>query len=342
MTIDLSTLDTRAFRGPEGRLVRAVVKSPRLADMLPEAEIKTALTAYNAARASAEAAKAIPVAEFDPAAMLAPKFEAGETIDPVELIEQLAAMETKNQQRARAVAVIAATPDSYAYKVVALVRASVDRFYDALADQLDELLDRAAVIAAKLDGIDNGDDALDAGLGEDWQALKACAAEYRDLRESHVELLQVEDISNFTSNSIGRALAFWGRIEVAYPNLADLMANGTQGPLVGFHREPLPFAPADHTGLAHFLFAVRQRDTLEPHVATPSEVADRRAALHAASQPGGVTPEQSRLAREYGGNERAMDNSSIARQVRSAGAAQRAMHGDGMVIDGVVVGARRG
>jgi hypothetical protein len=43
MTIDLSTLDTRAFRGQDGRLVRAVVKSPRLAAMLPEAEIKAAL-----------------------------------------------------------------------------------------------------------------------------------------------------------------------------------------------------------------------------------------------------------------------------------------------------------
>jgi hypothetical protein len=331
MTIDLSTLDTRAFRGQDGRLVRAVVKSPRLAAMLPEAEIKAALSAYNAARASAEAAKAIPVEEFDPAAMLAPKFEAGETIDPVAFIEQLAAMDAKNQQRARAVSVLAAAPDSYAYKIVALVLASVDRLYDALADELDELLERAAVIAAKLGGIDTADAALDAGLGEDWLALKACAAEYQDLRASHCDLLQAEDTNNTTPGSIGRALAFWGRIEVAYPNLADLMVNGTQGSLVGFKREPLPFAPADFTDLAHFLFAVRQRDALEPHVARPSEVSDRRAALYAEAQPEGQQREPGRLATEYGGELAAAERSNVARRARNAGAERRAVDGAGLI-----------
>ena len=87
---------------------------------------------------------------------------------------------------------------------------------------------------------------------------------------------------------------------------------------------------------------MRQRDALEPHVARPSEIDDRRAALYAATQPDAVKPEQSRLARENGGNERAMNDSSIARQARAAGADQRALHGDGMVIDGVAVGVRRG
>ena len=328
MAIDLSTLDTRAFRGPEGRLVRAVVKSPRLATMLPEAEITAAFTAYNAARASAEAAKAIPVEEFDAPAMLAPKFEAGETIDPVEFIEQLAAMEAKNQQRARAVSLLDAIPETYVYRIVALVQASVDGFYDQLDQELQSLLDEAEEVLASMPGVTGAESAIRAEKHAEWARWLSLHEDYQALRRDHMELLHASDSSgNFASGRPAIGYAYIRQLDDAIPNFITTLGDG------GRTSDRLPFAVLDPADPGHWMAAVAERALLDPAVEYADEAIERAGAatVRAAEQEPGVQPEPGRLAQMYGSNERAMTHSHVARRARSAGADLRAQASRGLV-----------
>jgi hypothetical protein len=276
--MDLSTI---RFTADDSRLVRAVKSSPRLTALLP-AELEALVTAHDTAVATAAAVAKIKKAEpVDFLDLLDKDLRAGKQPDPAALVKQYASAQREAEETKAVVQRLSGLPNHYRQEITRAIQDSAATMYDDLADQLDDVLDRGTALVAKLDGINTADEALDADRGDEWKALKALSAEYADLRDAHLALARAEDTANFSPGSVGVALLFFGAVETAIPNVVDLIARGTDGGLVGFIRDGLPFPVADYRDLAHFLAVIRGRNILQPHIARPAETGDRRAALYA-------------------------------------------------------------
>jgi hypothetical protein len=209
---------------------------------------------------------------------------------------------------------------------VSVIKDAAPTFYLDLADDLDSVLDRGTALLADLGSVSSAEEALDAGKGDAWLALKALAGEYVEIRDAQMALIRSEDTSNFPPGSFAVALAMFAGITTAIPNVEDLIVNGTDGGLVGFKRAPLPWPVADYTDPLHFLAVLRQRNVLQPHVVSAAEASALRAALHEAPQDG-VQREPGRLAQEYGGEEAAVRDSYIAQRVRTQDPARFVLEG---------------
>jgi hypothetical protein len=184
VTIDLFPVH---FNRDDAALVRAVQRHPRLAALLP-AGIEPLVVAYVTSKGTAAAVGQLTVEAPDFEAMLDADMKAGKRPEPADLVEKYAAAQSRAEQTRAVAQQIGVLPHKYKAQIVAEIREAAATFYDDLADQLDELLDKAAPVVAKLDGIDTADEALDADLGEEWKALKALAAENAEIRDGHLAL----------------------------------------------------------------------------------------------------------------------------------------------------------
>jgi len=328
--IDLTPIH---FSGDDDKLVRAIKQHPRLSALLP-AGIQPFVTAYVTARATAAAVKQLKADTPDYATLLDADLKAGKQPDAAELVKKYSAAQRAAADTQAVADRLSALADSHRYQVIREAQAAAATFYKDLADQLDDILDRGAPLVAALDGINSADQALDAEREKDWRALKALAAELAEVRAAQMALIRAKDSSNFPPGSLNVVLAMFDGAEAAMPGPADLIAGGVEA----FRRVDLGWPAADYRDPLHLLAVLRNRNVLQPAVARGEEVFDRRAALLAEATPEGQQREPGRLALEYGGNERAMDRSSVARQLRAAGPAKRAREAELRAQFGLPVG----
>jgi len=294
--MDLSTI---RFSADDSRLVRAVKSSPRLTALLPATELEELVTAHDTAVANAAAVGKLRTESVDFLDLLDKDLRAGKKADPAALVAKVAAAESE-AAAIRAVAQrLSELPNHYRQAVVRLVQDSAETMWLDLADQLDAVIARGTELLNALGGATNADDAIDAGVADAWSAMKLAAADYRDIRAAQLSLARAEDTLNFAPGSLGVALLFFASVEAAIPNLVDRPANGTNGGLVGFVREGLPFPVTDHQDLQHFLAVARNRNVLEPHIARPAEISDRRAAMFEETADEGLPTPRTRAAVDW-------------------------------------------
>jgi hypothetical protein len=304
--------------GIDEKAARVVQKHPRLTAMLP-ATVDELVTGFLGAKALAAAVKDLPVESVDLTADLDASLRAGEIPDAADLVENYAAAQRKAAEVRAVVEQLSALPVRYVSDIVRMIADEVLVMPDVLSEELNELLDRAEPVVAKLDGIDSADAALDAGLGDDWLALKDLTTEYDDLRQAHVALARLDDTANMAPGSVGLALVLFGGIEDVVPDLPRRLTGQVRNAITGEAITALPFPIFDFRDPAHLLAVVRHRAVLDPHVARPSKVGDRRDAAYEAGEPTDFQPEPGRLAQEYGGEESVLRHSRVARRVRSQG-----------------------
>lgn len=314
----MSTSLTSISFGINEKAARAVQKHPRLVRLLPAA-IDELVTGLHGAEALAASVKAVQVETVDFQALLDADLRSGKTPDALKLIDDFAAADRKASE-VRAVAEhLAALPVYYVNEIVHVINDEIPTMPDVLAEELDELLDRAEPVVAQLDGIDSADAANDAEKDAEWRQLKTLAAEYADLRAAQIDLARLEDPLNLTPNSVGVALVTLGGIENVVPDLARRLAGQVINAITGSAITDLPFPLFSFRDPEHLLALVRHRAVLKPHVARPAEIAERRTALHEASESAGAQPESRRLAQEYGGELNAARHSGVARRARNQG-----------------------
>src|SRR3712207_708296 len=188
--IDLTPIH---FSGDDAKVVRVIQQHQRLSALLP-AGIEPLVTAYVTAKATAaEVAKLKKADAPDFGALLDADLKAGRQPDAADLVKKYAAAQREAAEIRVVVAQLDALPARYHADVVREVQAAAETIPEALADDLDEILDRAAPLVADLDGINSADQALDARRGDAWLALKALTAEYAEVRDAQLALNRAED-----------------------------------------------------------------------------------------------------------------------------------------------------
>ena len=272
MNIDLTPIH---LSGDDAKVVRVIQQHQRLSALLP-AGIEPLVTAYVTAKATAaEVAKLKKADAPDFGALLDADLKAGRQPDAADLVKKYAAAQREAAEIRAVVAQLEALPARYHADVVREVQAAAETLPEALADDLDEILDRGAPLVAGLDGINSADQALDAGRGESWLALKALTAQYAEVRDAQLALNRAEDSANYPPGSPNVVLAMFAGAEDAFPGLAGLIDRG----LDAFRRADLGWPAADYREPLHLLAVLRHRNVLRPHIAGASEVSARREAL---------------------------------------------------------------
>jgi hypothetical protein len=320
--------------GIEDKLARVVKRHKRLQAILP-AEVAELVRALVTVKATAEAVAALEVETVDFATELDAGLRAGVQPDAAELVQRYATTQRASDEVRAVRAQVNALPPRYAADIVRVINDAALTFPDELADQLDQLLDDAAPLAAQLDGIDSADAALEAGAGDAWLALKVTAADYADLRAAQIDLARVEDAASVTPGSVGLALLMFGGIERVVPDLARRLTGQVRNAITGEAITALPLLLFELDSPLHLLAVLRDRDLLQPIVARPSEIAERRTALHEASELVGAQPDRTRST-QLGG-----EHAAVAAMSQRARNSPPAPLGAPMDMGGVIVGQRR-
>ncbi|MGR7025680.1 hypothetical protein [Geodermatophilus sp. URMC 62] len=309
----MSSLSAIQF-GIDEKAARVVQKHPRLAAMLP-AEVDELVTGFLSAKALAAAVSDLQVESVDLTDELDASLRAGEVPDAAELVDRYATAKRKADELRAVRAELAALPVRFVSDIVRMINEEVRVMPDVLAEELDELLDRAAEVVAQLDGIDSAEAAVDAEKAAEWRQLKTHAAELAELRSAQIALARLEDPLNLTPGSAGLALLLFGGIERVVPDLARRLTSQVRNAITGDAITTLPFPLFDLGSPLHLLAVLRNRNLLQPHVARPEEIAERLAAVHGASEPAAVQPDRTRSA-QLGGEHEAMRD--MSRRARNA------------------------
>ncbi|MGR7027322.1 hypothetical protein [Geodermatophilus sp. URMC 62] len=308
-----SSLSSIQF-GIDEKAARVVQKHPRLTAMLP-AEVDELVTGFLGAKALAAAVSDLPVESVDLTDEVDASLRAGEVPDAAELVDRYATAKRKADELRAVRAELAALPVRFVSDIVRMINEEVRVMPDVLAEELDELLDRAAEVVAQLDGIDSAEAAVDAEKAAEWRQLKTLAAEYADLRQAQVALARLENPLNLTPGSVGLALIMFGGIERVVPDLARRLTSQVRNAITGEAITALPFPLFDLGSPLHLLAVARSRAVLEPHVVHPSEIAERLAAVHAAAELPGVQPTRT-SSDQLGGEHEAVQ--VLSRRARNA------------------------
>jgi hypothetical protein len=246
------------------RLTALVLKTPGLLAVVPTAELEPLFTAYAGAERAIGAARSLPIegttglrAEVDA------RLRAGEDIDPTALVLQVAEAQAAQNRRDQTLSLLASLPRDYSAEIVAVVESYSDDFWAALSADLADLLDRAAVVVADLDGVTDAESAIEAGKATEWATLRGLVREYGTLRRTHADLLRAESTAAASNATLARAY-FAGLNDTAPVTTATSDLHGR------------PVAPPlayllEVDSVRHLLAAVQQRDTLRPHVGRGSE-----------------------------------------------------------------------
>jgi hypothetical protein len=293
VTIDLSPIH---FSGDDAKVVRAIRQHPRLSALLP-AGIEPLVTGYVTAKATAAAVEKLKKADApDFAALLDADLKSGKQPDAAALVKQYATAQREAAEIRAVVTQLNALPARYHADIVREVQAAAETFPEALADDLDEILDRGAPLVAALDGINNADQAMDAERENDWRTLKALTVEYAEVRDAQMALLRAEDTAAYPPGSPNVLLAMFAGAEDLFPGLGDLIDRG----LDAFRRADLGWPATDYTSPLHLLAVLRHRNVLQPCVARASEVGARRDALYDELSGGGNPAPKAREPRDWG------------------------------------------
>ena len=244
-----------------GRLIRAVFKSPRLTSALPASfdELTSALTA---AKAAAEEARRMPVPSDDLADELDATLRAGGSVDVADLLTRVGAAETARAHREAALKLIEGLPLRYKNELIKLVMDAEDALYEKLSADLDALLDAAEAVVARLGSVSTSDEAVDAGLADDWRELRRLADAYKAIRADHASLLHATSDGAGSPEALARL--YFAGIDVTVMRTArDLLGQTTTA----------SFDPLSMTSET-LLEIVKRRAELSPRIGRPGDDAD--------------------------------------------------------------------
>src|SRR4051794_33530700 len=111
---------------PETRLVRTVLASERLLDVLPQDRLDELCQAHASAEAALAAARALPVPADDLTAELDAAHRAGKPIDAAALVARLGAAQAAKDNRDAALRLLATFPSRYSGEIVRLIVNATD------------------------------------------------------------------------------------------------------------------------------------------------------------------------------------------------------------------------
>jgi hypothetical protein len=264
---------------PDGRLVRAVLASPRLMAAIPAGPLDKLVTAHDAATKAASAARRLPVEDNDFAAEIDAAYRAGRAVDPADLLARMGAAQAATGERKAALRLLGSFPERYEAAMIREIASHLPAYYAALGSDLGDLFDRAEPLVAKLGGINTADEAWDAGLSPEWAEVRALTREYSALRATHLALFQAEEQANYANGAPLPGKEMWGFAMFAnVDQCVDDYVRIVRGTVTGMDGRPvavpLPWPVLDPSSLEHFLRAVRDRAALQPHVGTMDEALD--------------------------------------------------------------------
>jgi len=260
------------FQNPTDRekLARLVLDSPRLLGVIPAEELAPLFTAYTGAVKATDAARLLPAEGANVAAEVDAALRAGQEIDAADLLTRVGQAQVARDHRERTLALLGALPSGYREDIVRVVEDNADAYWTALSADLANLLDRAAVVVADLDGVDNAEDAITEGKATEWATLRGLVQEMAELRRTHAALVRIEEPAAAVPARLVR-LYFAGLDDVAQVTEHARTLSG--------HPVAPPMAHLLETeSTAHLLAAVRQRAQLRPHVGRPG-TSDAEAAI---------------------------------------------------------------
>ncbi|MCZ2810216.1 hypothetical protein O2W15_02090 [Modestobacter sp. VKM Ac-2979] len=256
-----------------GRLVRTVFASARLMAVLPP-EFDTLTTALTAAIKAAAEARQTPVPADDLAAEVDATLRAGGSVDVADLISKLGVAETARAHRNAAVKLLAEAPARYRDELVQVIVDSSDALYDALAEDLDTVLNDAEEIAAKLGGVTSAEEAVDNGLADEFAALRRLARRHDEVRKDHRDLLNAaNDLYRREGGRVLLARTMYAGIGSAWPRYAEELRGHATADLTGRVVSSAPFDPFG-SSTDDLLLVVRHRATLSPRIGRPGDEAD--------------------------------------------------------------------
>lgn len=267
------------FRADQ-RLVRAVVRSPRLTSFVPAAKLEPLLAQYAAAKSAADTANAIRLDDVDVRVQTQQAIDRGETVNVPAAFKSMADQAAQAAAHSEARSFFAGLPDQYAPKIAALIHASERQLFEGLSGQLTALLDEAEGVAAELDGAFEAEAAMDADKIPAFTRWRDLARAYADLRADHTKLLGAAG----NAQTDDWPFAFFANPEMGDPDLTRRVREGA--PRSGWRTSAYePFPMADATSRDHFVAAVTLRSLLEPHVGTAEEARAARTAAYRAHNP---------------------------------------------------------
>jgi hypothetical protein len=207
-------------------LAYTVAGNPRLVALLPAEELAELVERHDrAVQIAAEAAR-VPIVQDDPAAKVREALASGEDVDVPALVTGMIEAKVAEVGRRDVLAFFASLASGPKQDIAALITDSEDALYAGLSEQLDAVLDEGQAALRELGGVRTADDAIDAGLGEQWQHLRAAAGEYADIRDSNLALLRVADSANFSPRSLGVGFAFFANLDAAEPAYTHIQQHG--------------------------------------------------------------------------------------------------------------------
>lgn len=250
-----------------GRLSYAVYQSELLTNLLEEG-LEPLLDAYERAAKLAEEASAISFDADDAADEVRAALRTGAEVDVPAAVSRMAAARAAKADHEAAVTFFRTLPDAAHQEIRNFIVAHEDDLRDGLADQLSDVLDRAEAVAADLGNVHDGDAAIEAGVTDQWSAIKDLARTYHDIRAAQIALLRAEDAQ--VSGPMVTANAFFGGLAEVDPAFAEELRSKPSN-LMGQSATNSPFDVLATNTLGHFRYVVDHRAQLSPHVISAEE-----------------------------------------------------------------------
>lgn len=257
----------------DGKLAYAVSRSERLTALLPADELEPLLALHaRATRLAAEAADA-PAEAANAEAEVLEALRSGEDVDVADVLARMAHAGAITAAHQQALRFFAALPGKAHQEIRRLITDSEDDLYSGLSDQLTAVLDEAEAVLLDLGTATTAEAAMDAGVIDSFIKFRALADAYASIRDAHRSLLTASGNEQVTGSRQALGVAYFRRILQALPTFADKPEPGLlRGTTAA--SAPTGFDALDTGSREHFVYIVRNRSALEPHVGNPDDVTE--------------------------------------------------------------------